>query len=266
MAEDRHVERGAGRHEEHTLGDGAEESGENPVRASVGVGARGTAHMVGAILSPEDLSWPVVAILRRARERAEEVRRVSELQEAAPELAPEARTRFLQRERMEDKTPYAFRAALLALGREAYPLLGEGALDLSVEERLRELARKLRVALPSAVGTEISSSTVARKIQVFEEKQQWARAKLANRAQWPFAVRVLLHWLVTVSSRNQTVLTLTSQNIGHLAWDEAASGGGLIDASVMTRQPARCEASCDIDTCLDLSVARGFGGADCVPQ
>ncbi|CAN0194772.1 unnamed protein product [Lampetra planeri] len=30
--------------------------------------------------------------------------------------------------------------------------------------------------------------------------------------------------------------------------------------------PARCEASCDIDTCLDLSVARGFGGADCVPQ
>ncbi|CAN0180313.1 unnamed protein product [Lampetra planeri] len=92
-----------------------------------------------------------------------------ELQEAAPELAWEAHTSFLQRERMEDKTPYAFRAALLALGREAYPLLGEG-----VAERLRELARKLWVALPSAVGMEISHSTVTWKIQVFEEKQQRA--------------------------------------------------------------------------------------------
>ncbi|CAN0094911.1 unnamed protein product [Lampetra fluviatilis] len=77
MAEDRHVERGAGRHEDRTPGDGEEESGENPVGASIGAGARGswrgTAHIVGTILSPEDLSWPVGAILRRARVCAEEV-------------------------------------------------------------------------------------------------------------------------------------------------------------------------------------------------
>ncbi|CAM9590392.1 unnamed protein product [Lampetra planeri] len=61
-----------------------------------------------------------------AGKHAEEVRKVTELKEAAPDLAWEARTRFLQRVQMQDETPYAFRAALLALGREAYSLLGEG--------------------------------------------------------------------------------------------------------------------------------------------
>ncbi|CAN0017107.1 unnamed protein product [Lampetra planeri] len=69
MAEDRNVKTGTGQHEERTLGDGIEESGENPAGASVGVGARGsgwgTAHMVGTILSPEDLPWSVGAISRR---------------------------------------------------------------------------------------------------------------------------------------------------------------------------------------------------------
>ncbi|CAN0204336.1 unnamed protein product [Lampetra fluviatilis] len=68
--------RGRGRHEERTPGHGGEESGENPAGASIGAGARGSArgsaHMVGAILSPEDLPWPAGAILRRAWERAEE--------------------------------------------------------------------------------------------------------------------------------------------------------------------------------------------------
>ncbi|CAN0117125.1 unnamed protein product [Lampetra fluviatilis] len=134
MAEALHVERGVGRHEEHTLGDGAEESGENPVGASVRAGARGsgrgTVHIVG---SP-----------------------------------PSSGRHF-------EASVGAHGGALLALGREAYPLLGEGVLDLRVAERLRELARNLRVALPCTVGTEISSSKIARKIQVFEEKQQQAR-------------------------------------------------------------------------------------------
>ncbi|CAM9288530.1 unnamed protein product [Lampetra fluviatilis] len=68
MAEDRHVERGAGRQEACTPADGVKESGENQVGASVRAGARvsgqGTVHMAGAILSPEDLLWPAGAILR----------------------------------------------------------------------------------------------------------------------------------------------------------------------------------------------------------
>ncbi|CAM9390378.1 unnamed protein product [Lampetra planeri] len=71
--------------------------------------------------------------------------------------------------------PYTFRVALWALERDAYPHLGEGALDFWVVKRLRELARELRVALPSAAGTEISSLTVARKVHAFEEYQQQAK-------------------------------------------------------------------------------------------
>ncbi|CAN0224666.1 unnamed protein product [Lampetra planeri] len=115
------------------------------------------------------------------------------MQEAAPDLAREARTGFLQRKRMEDKMPNAFQAALQVLGREAYPLEGEGALDHRVAERLRELARTLRVDLPSAVGTKISSSTVARTIQVFEEQQQ--------RAGWEATAWNLQHMVAAVEGR-----------------------------------------------------------------
>ncbi|CAN0105666.1 unnamed protein product [Lampetra planeri] len=57
--------------------------------------------MVGAILFLENLPGPAGTILRRAQEHTKEVRKVTELQEAAPELAWEARARYLQWERME---------------------------------------------------------------------------------------------------------------------------------------------------------------------
>ncbi|CAN0354482.1 unnamed protein product [Lampetra planeri] len=77
--------------------------------------------------------------------------------------------------------PYAFRAVLLVLGEEAYSLVGEGAFGIREVERLWGLARRLRVGLPFAVGTEISSSTVARTIQVHEEQQQQAREEMKNK-------------------------------------------------------------------------------------
>ncbi|CAM9572002.1 unnamed protein product [Lampetra planeri] len=48
-----------------------------------------------------------------------------------------------------------------------------------VAKRLRELARELRVTLPSTVGAEISSLMVARKVQAFDEYQQRTRKEAA---------------------------------------------------------------------------------------
>ncbi|CAN0112653.1 unnamed protein product [Lampetra fluviatilis] len=121
--------------------------GETLAGVSIGAGAvepgLETMHMLGAILPIEGLAWPVGTILRRARDCVGGAQVLAAMQGAIFGLPQDACMRFLQRKRGEAKLPYAFREALLVLGRKAFPQMSEWALDSLAVERLMLLTQEL---------------------------------------------------------------------------------------------------------------------------
>lgn len=137
--------------------------------------------MVGTILPMEGLAWLAGAIFRRAWDSAGGAPESMALQGVIFGLPRDARMRFRQRKRGETEMPFAFREALLALGRKAYPQMGETVLDSLTTEGLLALARESGIVLPFAEGMGIMSLKVAQEIQGHKTRQHWPKVEA-----WPW--------------------------------------------------------------------------------
>ncbi|CAN0025654.1 unnamed protein product [Lampetra fluviatilis] len=70
------------------------------------------------------------------------------------------RHKFAARRRGEAGMPFAFRSALLALAKAAFPKMDHAGVDLLVLERLLMLARDLNIVLPAIEKDDLSSLKV----------------------------------------------------------------------------------------------------------